>query len=91
MKIILCFLSLFISASFAQDSLYCVNTLVGDSVNKIIFAKGAGDINGDGYDDLVVSFSDSVKIYLGNDRFELKPAYSYGNNNGFVLCPGIPR
>ena len=88
MRMILSFLLTLNVFAFAQDSLYCVNTLVGDSVNKIIFAKGAGDINGDGYDDLVVSFSDSVKIYLGNDRFELKPAYSYGNNNGFVLCPG---
>ncbi len=74
--------------SYAQDSLYLVNTLMGDSVSKIIYARGAGDINGDGYADFVVSFTDSVKIYLGNENFELKADYTFGNNRGFVLCPG---
>ncbi|GEM_PF-3349630 len=88
MKKTILFVFIFISILSAQDSLYLVNTLVGKTQNRLIGAKAAGDINGDGYDDLVVSFTDSVKIYLGNERFALKAAYAYGNNNGFVLCPG---
>jgi hypothetical protein len=91
-KITLC-LILFIGTSLAQDSLYLVNTLVGDTLNRLNNAKAAGDINGDGYADLAVMFEDSTYIYFGNPTFELEPDLSiyHGlsfpgdvNNDGFA-------
>jgi hypothetical protein len=72
---VLCLLLLFASLQ-AQDSLHLVNTLVGDTLNRLNFAKAAGDINGDGYDDLAISFEDSTYIYFGNPTFELEPDLS---------------
>ncbi len=79
MKKTILFLFLFISILSAQDSLYLVNTLIGKAQNRLTSAKAAGDINGDGYADLVVSFEDSIYIYLGNPDFELEPDYSFSN------------
>ncbi|RMD91697.1 MAG: T9SS C-terminal target domain-containing protein [Calditrichaeota bacterium] len=74
------------NAVFAQDSLYLVNTLVGETDNQLLSAKAAGDINGDGYADLAVSFEDSTYIYLGNPDFELKPDYLF--QYGFYINTG---
>ena len=40
----------------AQDSLYLVGTITGQSTEQKIYnVKGVGDVNGDGYDDFMVS------------------------------------
>lgn len=82
------------NVNYGQDSLFLVTTLVGGSGDdKLKLAKGAGDLNGDGYGDLIVSSSNSVFIYLGNSEFELKADHifiiddSLSWYNGF-LCPG---
>ncbi|RMG80678.1 MAG: VCBS repeat-containing protein, partial [Bacteroidetes bacterium] len=77
--------------------------MVGKTQNRLISAKAAGDINGDGYADLAVSFEDSTSIYLGNPDFELKQDYlfQYGfyintgdiNNDGYsdyIILSGFP-
>ena len=59
----------------AQDSLYLVHSIVGDTQNRLFYTKVAGDLNGDGYDDLVVIFEDYTYIYFGNPDFELEPDF----------------
>ena len=59
-SILLSLLALFIiliSAQLkAQDSLYLVGTITGESYDKrITDVKGVGDVNGDGYEDFMVS------------------------------------
>jgi hypothetical protein len=76
MKRTIILLSFIIGISFAKDSLYCVNTLVGKTDNRLHNAKAAGDLNGDGYDDLAVMFEDSTYIYFGNTTFELEHDFS---------------
>ncbi len=62
---------LFCAAAFAQDSLYLVNTLTGDTDNRLFFVKPAGDINGDGYADLAFFYDDYTCLCFGNSNFEL--------------------
>ena len=58
----------------AQEELYLIDTLVGKSAtNRLHYAQSLGDINGDGYSDIIVQSDDSTRIYLGNPDFELKP------------------
>ncbi|OGU29977.1 MAG: hypothetical protein A2057_03025 [Ignavibacteria bacterium GWA2_35_9] len=65
----------FISETNAQDSLYLVGTITGESYEKrITKVKGVGDINDDGYADFMISkrtgkkIKDEgiVKLYLGS-------------------------
>jgi len=45
-----------ILATKAQDSLYLVGTITGESTEQRIGGgKGIGDVNGDGYDDFIIS------------------------------------
>ena len=70
-----------------QDSLHLVATLVGENTdNPIEDAKGIGDMNGDGYDDIAVSFKNYCNIYFGGDPFDLVPDIKFGN--GFFQVPG---
>ncbi len=60
----------------SQDSLYLVGTITNESVAKrITEVKGIGDVNGDGYDDfMVTTFNNEVKLYLGSSTFNLTPS-----------------
>ena len=53
----------------AQDSLYLVGTITGESyATRITDVKGIGDVNNDGYDDFIIShyFDNTVQLYLGS-------------------------
>jgi len=63
-----------------QDSLYLLGTITGESTEKRIGgAKGIGDVNGDGFDDFMISMrtgnlvSDQgvVKLFFGSTDFDL--------------------
>jgi hypothetical protein len=60
-KIVLLLICLiFISTTIikAQDSLYLVGTITGESTQKnITYVKGIGDTNGDGYENFIISYS----------------------------------
>ena len=82
----------FFSDLFGQDSLYLINSLTGETHNRLREAKAAVDLNGDGYADLAVLFEDSTRIYFGNPNFELTTFLSMPlvlsfpgdvNNDGF--------
>ena len=52
----------FFSEIKAQDNLYLVGTMTGESYeNRITDVKGIGDINGDGYDDFMISMRTGKK------------------------------
>ncbi len=80
------FTLLFFTNLLAQESLYLIDTLVGTPEFKLRDAKGVGDLNGDGYADIAVSFYDPDKAYhqgtvtyktyicFGNKNFKLKPS-----------------
>ena len=66
----------------AQDSLYLIGTITGESNGKnIVGVKGIGDVNGDGYGDFMISMrtgrtrSDQgiAKLYLGSANINLMP------------------
>ncbi|MBL1215257.1 MAG: T9SS type A sorting domain-containing protein [Ignavibacteriae bacterium] len=70
----------------AQDSLYLIGTITGESTEKqITNVKGIGDINGDGYDDFMVSSRTGklvrdqgiVKLYLGASDGNLIPDITF--------------
>jgi FG-GAP repeat len=80
--IIITFLISIISQIKAQDSLYLIGTITGESNSKrITNVKGIGDINGDGYDDFMISERTGkkirdegiVKLYLGSPIGNLVP------------------
>lgn len=65
---------------YAQDSLYLIGTITGESTTQRIGPpKGIGDVNGDGYDDFIITMktgniiSDQgiVKLYFGSSNFDL--------------------
>jgi hypothetical protein len=85
------FISLFIIFTitdiYNQDSLYLITTLTGESTeNAISYAKGVGDINGDGYTDIIVSFSNYCNIYFGGEPFDWQPDVRF--NSGGFHTPG---
>ena len=80
--IIILLLLPFIYTTRAQDSLYLVGTITGESNEKRInVVRAIGDINGDGYDDFIISFRNGnvpsdqgiIKLYLGTPNFDLTP------------------
>jgi Secretion system C-terminal sorting domain/FG-GAP repeat len=75
-----------LSKVYAQDSLYLVGSITGESNSKnITNVKGIGDINGDGYDDFMVSVRTGkkikdegiVKLYLGSADGNLVPDVTF--------------
>jgi hypothetical protein len=71
------FLTLFFATTvFCQDSLYLIGTITGESnAKRITDVKGIGDVNGDGYDDFMVSSGyHNVTLYLGSANFNLTPS-----------------
>lgn len=70
------FLILYLTCATAQDSLYLLNSIIGNTSNRLYNAKAAGDLKGDGFADFAVIFEDSTYIYFGNTSFELKPDFS---------------
>ncbi len=67
-----------------QENLYLNYTITGDTLHPLNFAKGIGDVNGDGYTDLMVSFSRTREtrntfshLYLGGDPFDTIPDFTF--------------
>lgn len=69
-----------IHSTKAQDSLYLVGTITGESYeHRICAPTGIGDINGDGYDDFIISMRTGnlirdqgiIKLYFGSANFDL--------------------
>ena len=87
----------------AQDSLYLVGTITGESnEKKIVEVKGVGDVNADGYGDFMISMrtgktkSDQgiVKLYLGSASADLTPDVIFHNPgkdslNDFRVASGV--
>lgn len=80
--IIILFLFPLIYTTRAQDSLYLVGTITGESNEKRInVVRAIGDINGDGYDDFIISYRNGnvprdqgiIKLYFGSANFDLTP------------------
>lgn len=79
---ILLLLYLFSPVTKAQDSLYLICTITGDSYEKrITSVDRVGDVNGDGYNDFMVSCRTGattrdqgiVQLYLGSAALDLIP------------------
>ncbi len=77
---VLLLLSFFFPEIKAQDSLYLVGTITGDSYqNRITDVNRIGDVNGDGYDDFMVSRRTGfttrdqgiIQFYLGAATLDL--------------------
>ena len=70
------FFTLFFKIALCQDSLFLIGTITGQSTTEqIINVKGVGDINGDGYDDFMVSIGyHSIQLFLGSPNFKLTPS-----------------
>lgn len=79
---ILLLLYLFFPITKAQDSLYLIGTITGESLEKrITNVNRIGDVNGDGYDDFMVSRRTGnstrdqgiTQLYLGSASLDLFP------------------
>jgi len=84
----------------AQDSLYLIGTITGESYQKrITNVDRVGDVNGDGYDDFMVSSRTGnirrdqgiAQLYLGSSNLNLTPDVTFHypccdtvNNLGFA-------
>ena len=82
----------------AQDSLYLIGTITGESYDKrITNVSRVGDVNGDGYDDFMVASrtgktsSDQgiVQLYLGSATFDLIPDMALHYPGADILNNGI--
>jgi hypothetical protein len=69
----------FLSLTIAQDSLYLVGTITGESYEKrITDVKGVGDVNGDGYEDFMITYRDNImKLFLGSSTLDLLPDLTF--------------
>jgi hypothetical protein len=83
---VLLLFSFFFPETKAQDSLYLVDTITGESYQKrITNVDKVGDVNGDGYDDFMVSSRTGnirrdqgiVQLYLGSATFDLTPDVTF--------------
>ena len=79
---------------YGQDSLYLVGTITGESTSEAITnVSGIGDVNGDGYDDFIVThyFNKSADLYFGGASFDLEPdiTFYYPDNGDSVRYFGI--
>ncbi len=72
----------FVFITPAQDSLYLIGTITGESSeHRIDYPVRIGDINGDGYDDFILWMKTGIpshdqaviKLYLGSADFDLNP------------------
>lgn len=79
-------LSFFISETNAQDSLYLVDTITGESYQKrITNVDRVGDVNGDGYDDFMIASRTGkirkdmgiVQLFLGSATLDLTPDVTF--------------
>ncbi len=79
-------LYLFSPVTNAQDSLYLIGTITGDSYEKrITSVDRVGDVNGDGYNDFMVSSRTGktrrdqgiVQLYLGSSTLNLIPDVTF--------------
>ena len=91
---ILLLLYLFFPYTKAQDSLYLVGTIIGESYEKrITNVNRIGDVNADGYDDFMVSRRTGnvtrdqgiTQLYLGSATLDLIPdvTFHYPVNDNF--------
>ena len=75
-KYIVFFFILFSFYSFAQEGFYLLNTMSGDSVgDKFSIVSHIGDVNADGYDDVIVGApgGDCAKLFFGGEVFDTIP------------------
>jgi len=79
-------LFLLITSGFSQDSLYLIGTFTGKSTEeKITTFSGIGDVNGDGYDDFMICYSQNyANLYLGDNIFDTIPDIKFICNNSDV-------
>ena len=82
MKFLFCISQIFISLLLAfilmidlnaQDSLYLVGTITGETSPKNITDVKGYDVNGDGYDDFMLSLQNqnTALLYLGSENMDL--------------------
>jgi hypothetical protein len=83
---VLIFLSFFIPETNAQDSLYLIGTITGESYQKrITNVDRVGDVNGDGYDDFMIASRTGkirkdmgiVQLFLGSATLDLTPDVTF--------------